>query len=70
MTNADKELEKLFYEIWIDNIDAAGYQNTITGSEITFWKRKREIAIQPMVNMKLLQAIHNKANELWEINND
>lgn len=70
MTNADKELEKLFYKIRIDNIDAIGYQNTITGSEITFWKRKREIAIQPMVNMKLLQAIHDKANELWEVHND
>lgn len=70
MTNADKELEKLFYKIRIDNIDATGYQNTITGSEIIFWKRKREIAIQPMVNMKLLQAIHNKANELWEVHND
>ena len=67
MTNADKELEQLFYKPRIDNIDALTFQNTITGYEITFWKRKREIAIQPMVSIKLLKAIHSKANELWEV---
>lgn len=67
MTNAEKELEQLFYKTSIENIDVMVFQNSITGYEIAFWKRKREIAIQPMVSIKLLQAIHNKANELWEV---
>ena len=67
MTNADKLFEELFYKIRADNIDTIAYYNTITGNEISFWKRKREIAIQHMINIKLLQAIYDKANELWGV---
>ena len=69
MPNITK-LEDLFYKVREDNIDVLSYINTITGYEIAFWKRKREISIEPMVSIKLLEAIQNKANELWRENND
>lgn len=68
MTKAEKELKDLFYEQHTSCIDYDSYINSITGKEIAFWSRKREIAIEPMVNIKLLHAIYDRANELW--NND
>ena len=64
MTNADKMFEELFYEQRENNIDYVCYMNRLNANEITFWKRKREITISTMLNIKMLKAINEKCKEL------
>lgn len=64
MTNADKKFEELFYEIRENNIDYICYMNKLNANEICYWKRKRKIATNTMLNVKLLKAINEKAKEL------
>lgn len=64
MTNADKMFEELFYEQRENNIDYICFINKLNANEICFWKRKREIATNTMLNVKLLKAINKKCKEL------
>jgi hypothetical protein len=61
---ADKMFKELFYEQRENNIDYVYYMNRLNANEITFWKRKREIVINTMLNVKLLKAINEKCKEL------
>ena len=61
---ADKMFEELFYEQRENNIDYVSYMNRLNANEITFWKRKREIAISTMLNIRMLKAINEKVKEL------